>query len=148
MGGGRIRAHADDLRARVLEVLVLIAERAGLLRAAGRVVLRIEVEDDRLFPAIVAEANGFAAGVGEREVRCRVTRADARGTAEEVEKPHGWGRYLASPVGSRRRQAATGSGRRARGRVSVRDGVAYPADIRAAVTASSESPPTRPTYSA
>src|SRR2546427_19569 len=84
-----VGADADHLGAGVLEVLVLVAEGARFLRAARRVVLRIEVEDDRLLAAVVAEAHRAAAPVREREVGRRVADADARGAAtEQVEESH------------------------------------------------------------
>src|SRR5437899_9950733 len=84
-----VGAHADHLGAGVLEVLVLVAEGARFLRAARRVVLRIEVEDDRLLAAVVAEPHRATAPVREREVGRRVADADAGGAAtEQVEESH------------------------------------------------------------
>src|SRR2546422_5489262 len=84
-----VGADADHLGAGVLEVLVLVAEGARFLRAARRVVLRIEVEDDRLLAAVVAELHRAAAPVREREVGRRVADADAGGAAtEQVEESH------------------------------------------------------------
>src|SRR5206468_3306773 len=84
-----VGADADHLGASVLEVLVLVAEGACFLRAAGRVVLRVEVEDDRLPAAVVAQPHRAAARVREREVGRRVANADAGGAAaEQVEQSH------------------------------------------------------------
>src|SRR5436309_3119107 len=84
-----VGADADHLGAGVLEVLVLVAEGACFLRAAGRVVLRVEVEDDRLPAAVVAQPHRAAARVREREVGRRVANADAGGAAaEQVEQSH------------------------------------------------------------
>src|SRR3989441_11912732 len=67
----------------------LVAEGARFLRAARRVVLRIEVEDDRLLAAVVAEPHRAAAPVREREVGRRVADADAGGAAtEQIEESH------------------------------------------------------------
>src|SRR5207253_8801392 len=84
-----VGADADHLGARVLKVLVLVAEGARFLRAARRVVLRVEVEDDRLPAAVVAQPHGAVARVREREVGRRVPDADAGGAAaEQVEESH------------------------------------------------------------
>src|SRR5437899_3915697 len=84
-----VGADPDHLGAGVLKVRVLVAEGARFLRAARRVVLRVEVEDDRLPAAVVAQPNGAAARVREREVGRRVPDADAGGAAaEQVEQSH------------------------------------------------------------
>src|SRR5205823_685137 len=84
-----VGADADHLGAGVLEVLVLVAEGARFLRAARRVVLRIEVEDDRLLAAVVAEPHRATAPVREREVGRRVPDAHTGGAAaEQVEESH------------------------------------------------------------
>src|SRR5262249_51062923 len=66
-GGG----DAEQRRAELLERLPVVAEAAGFLRAAGRVVLRIEVQHDVL-PLEVRERDLRAAAVRERERGCRL----------------------------------------------------------------------------
>src|SRR5262249_54910972 len=83
----RVGADADHLGARVLEVLVLVPERARFLRAAGRVVLRIEVEDDGL-PTELAQPDRLPGPIGEREVRRPFADLDAATGREEVEQAH------------------------------------------------------------
>src|SRR5437016_13158433 len=84
-----VGADADHFGAGVLKVLVLVAEGARFLRAARRVVLRIEVEDDRLLAAVVAEPHRATAPVREREVGRRVADAHTGGAAaEQVEESH------------------------------------------------------------
>jgi hypothetical protein len=48
VGGDPVGGDAEHDRARLLELAPRIPDPAGLRRAAGRVVLGIEVEDDRL----------------------------------------------------------------------------------------------------
>ena len=55
MAGGPVRADPPDLGAFVPDLAVEIAELAGLGRAAGRVVLRIEV-DERPSVVLVGQA--------------------------------------------------------------------------------------------
>src|SRR5262249_2489362 len=52
----------------LLDLLPGVAEAAGLLGAAGRVVARVEVED-HVLPGVVRERHLFAALIAEREVR-------------------------------------------------------------------------------
>src|SRR5437763_15378653 len=80
-----IGAGADDLGAHLLERLVVVAEGARLLRAAGRGVIRVEVENDRLLAAIVTEPHATTIAIGKREVRRRVTRPDRRGSGEDAD---------------------------------------------------------------
>jgi len=63
-----VRTDADDLGPRLLEDEVAITERTRLSRAALGVVFRIEVQDNRAVAEQVAEANGAARPVGQREV--------------------------------------------------------------------------------
>src|SRR5207249_5102436 len=72
-----VRRDAEDDRAGLLDVLPPVAEAARLLRAPGRVVLRIEVEDDVL-PREVLERDGLAGGVTERELRGRLAFLNGR----------------------------------------------------------------------
>ena len=86
-----VGAHADHLGTGVLEVLVLIAEGARFLGAARRVVLRIEIEDDRLLAAVVAELDGLAGRIRKREVRRLLPGRDGGVPAarDRIEKSHG-----------------------------------------------------------
>jgi hypothetical protein len=81
----------SNVGAGILEVLVLIAEGARLLGAAGRVVLRIEIEDDGLLAAEVAELDRLAGRVRKREVRSLLTGRDGGVTAarDRIEESHG-----------------------------------------------------------
>src|SRR3989442_15584420 len=107
---GGVRAHADDLGTGVREILILIAERARLLGAAGRVVLRVEVEHDRLAPAKAAQANGLAAVIGKLEVWSGIARLNGAGGGEKVEKSHAAAPCQGRPAGSRGR-SPTGEAR-------------------------------------
>ena len=64
----RVGADADDLGAGLDEVLVGVAEGAGLDGAAGRVVLGIEEEHDVLLAGEVRERDLAAAQRGQAEV--------------------------------------------------------------------------------
>ena len=78
----RLRADAPDVRAALVDRLVGVAELAGLDRAAGRVVLRVEVED-RPAAALVGQAMDRAGsrlrarprGPGRRPSACSCARA-------------------------------------------------------------------------
>src|SRR5205823_938019 len=70
-----VGADAETLRARALELGPGVADPARLPRAAGRVVLGIEVEDDRL-AAQVGELDGPAGIALELEVRSRFAFLD------------------------------------------------------------------------
>jgi hypothetical protein len=48
VAGGTVPAHSDDGIARLLQLLVVVADGACLGRAAGGVVLRIGIEDEFL----------------------------------------------------------------------------------------------------
>src|SRR5262245_3058779 len=90
MGGAVVGAYADDFGAGVGEGLVAVAEGAGFLRAAGRVVLRVEVEDDVPLAAEIRQADALAGGVRQVELRGGVAHLDARFTGPEqaVEQSH------------------------------------------------------------
>jgi len=72
----RVGADAEDDRAFFLEVGKVIAEGAGFLGAAGRVVLRIKIEDDVLsvligegnFPAAARRSGKFRGGVADLQL--------------------------------------------------------------------------------
>src|SRR5262249_20115754 len=51
----RIAAHSDDNTARRRDLRVVVAEHARFLGAHPRIVLRIEVQDDRLLAAEIPE---------------------------------------------------------------------------------------------
>src|SRR4051794_17357089 len=68
--GLRVGADAEDDGACLAEARVLVADPARLLRAAGRVVARVEVEDDRA-AAKAGEPDEVAGVARELEVRCR-----------------------------------------------------------------------------
>ena len=68
---GAVRADAPDVGAALDDRLVRVAELAGLGRAAGRVVLRVEVED-RPAAALVGEPVDRAGLVGEGDLGRRV----------------------------------------------------------------------------
>jgi hypothetical protein len=61
-----VARHAEHDDAELLERRPVVAEAAGLLRAAGRVVLRVEVDDDVL-AGEVGERDLLAVLIGERE---------------------------------------------------------------------------------
>src|SRR5581483_9293665 len=69
------RADAEHDGAALPELAPGVADPARLLRATGCVVLRIEVEDDRL-PAQVREPNGLAGVRRDLEVGCRLAFLD------------------------------------------------------------------------
>ncbi len=73
----RVRADADHLSAGLAERLVAVAERARLGRAAGRVVLGVEEEDDLGLAPEVGQARRLPCRRGEREVRRGVAHAHA-----------------------------------------------------------------------
>ena len=75
MGGLRVGADAEDLRAGALELAPGIADPAGLGRAARGVVLGIEVEDDGLATE-VGQAHRGAAVALQLEVGRRLTFLD------------------------------------------------------------------------
>jgi hypothetical protein len=78
-----VRAHAEDDGAPLLELGVDVAERARLLRAAGRVVAGIEVEDDRPAAQFREPKGGAVVGL-ELEVRCGLAGLD-----QSVPQPNG-----------------------------------------------------------
>ena len=67
----RVARDAVDVDARLLELAPGVAEIAALLRAAGRVVAGVEVQD-QLASALVCEAEGAAAGRGKAEILDRL----------------------------------------------------------------------------
>ena len=71
----RIGRDADDLHAGGRVLGLAIADRAGLRRAARRVGLGVEVQDDRA-AAQGRQADGLAVLVGQLEVRCGCAWAD------------------------------------------------------------------------
>src|SRR3954449_7180883 len=83
--GDGVGADAEHLRARALELAPGVADAAGLARAAGRVVLGIEVEDDRL-AAQLGEPDGLAAVGLELEVRSRLAFFDHAGTLATLKR--------------------------------------------------------------
>ena len=75
MRGLVVRTHAEHDRAALLEDVVRVAEPGRLLRAPGRFVTGIEVEDD--WPAAeVGESHALAVMARELEVRCRTALLD------------------------------------------------------------------------
>ena len=68
LAGGALRADAPDLRTALADGVVGVAELARLDGAAGRVVLRIEVED-RPAAALVGQPMDRAALVAKGDVR-------------------------------------------------------------------------------
>mgnify|MGYP003694552981 CR=1 FL=1 len=90
-----VGADAEDLGARPLELALGVADPAGLPRAAGRVVLGIEVEDDRL-AAQVGELHGLAAVALELEVRCRLAFLDHAGILDAAKSGIGGASYAGS----------------------------------------------------
>src|SRR6478736_7639139 len=86
VGVDGVRADPDDLRAGLGEVLEAVAEGARFLRAAGRVVLRVEVHDDP--PALlVGEGDGRAMLVRKGEVGCRLAHGCAHGGCQRRPTP-------------------------------------------------------------
>ena len=73
-----IGADPEHDGAALAEVGVDVADPAGLRRAAGGVVLRIEVEDDRL-SAKLRELHALARIALQLEIRCRLALLDHRG---------------------------------------------------------------------
>src|ERR1700730_10077864 len=71
MGAFVIGRDPEYDRSRALKLAVRVANAAGLLRATRRVVLGVEVENDRL-AAEPGERDGFAAVAPELEVRSRL----------------------------------------------------------------------------
>ena len=67
----RVARDAVDVDAGAAELLVQVAKIATLRRAAGRVVLRVEVEDQAL-AALIREPERAAAGAGKTEVGYRL----------------------------------------------------------------------------
>ena len=67
----RVARDAVDVGARLLEVLEGVAEIGSLLRAAGRVVAGVEVQD-QLAAALARESEGAAAGSGKAEILDRL----------------------------------------------------------------------------
>jgi len=67
----RVSRDADDLAVGVPELAIGVAEIRPLLRAAGRVVLGVEVQN-QLVAALAGEAEGAAAGGGKAEVLDRL----------------------------------------------------------------------------
>jgi len=67
----RVARDAVDVDAGALEVLPGVAEVGALLRAAGSVVARVEVQD-QLVAAPVGESEGAAAGRGKAEILDRL----------------------------------------------------------------------------
>jgi hypothetical protein len=98
---------AEDDRARALEVRICVPNPAGLRRTARRVVLGIEVEDDR--PAAKIGKADALAGVGGRgEVGCRLALGD------HVRRVVGLcriARRQKQPAASERRPASSGDDR-------------------------------------
>ncbi len=58
--GPRVATDADHLSTRGLEILIAVAERAGLCRAPGGVVLRVEVDHHALLAPIIAQLDQLA----------------------------------------------------------------------------------------
>src|SRR5262249_9648427 len=115
----RIAADADHLDARVREVAELIAEGARLARAARRVVLRVEVDDQVLLPAEVGERDALPVLVVERELRRARAGAEARATSEQrFQESH---RMLLVPIFARLRLAARRASPGLLGRCEARD---------------------------
>ena len=73
---GAVVADADHLAARRGDLARVVAEAARLLGARRRVVLRVEVEDERLSAAEIREADALPVGGGSHEVRRAVTLVD------------------------------------------------------------------------
>jgi hypothetical protein len=71
MGLQRVARDAVDVGAGLLEVLEGVAEIGALLRAAGRVVAGVEVQD-QLAAALVGESECAAAGRGKAEILDRL----------------------------------------------------------------------------
>ena len=67
LAAGALRGDAPDVGAALVDGRVRVAELARLDRAAGGVVLRVEV-DDRPAPALVGQAMDGAGLVGEGDV--------------------------------------------------------------------------------
>src|SRR5699024_4933944 len=74
----RIAGHADDGRACVLEVRVQVAEILAFLRAAGRVVARVEVQYQQLTGEVRRVQRAVAAGGGGKR-RCVVVDVYSHG---------------------------------------------------------------------
>ena len=71
LAGGALRADAPDVRAALVDRLVPVAELARLGRAAGRVVLGVEVQDGPA-ASLIGEAVDGAEFVGKGDLGCRV----------------------------------------------------------------------------
>src|SRR5262249_16104420 len=67
VGLAAVGRDAEQDRARLLQILPQVAEAAGFLRSAGRVVLGIEVDED-ILALERREGDGIAVLVGKREV--------------------------------------------------------------------------------
>ena len=113
----RVGRHADEDRAGLGERLPRVAERARLLGAAGRLVLRVEVDDDGL-ALERGEVNGrpVLGGRGEvgRGLCRRGDRRSPRGTPGATMPPARPPRAMRPPRGPRKPRAR--SRRRRRGR--------------------------------
>ena len=97
----RVGADADDLGARVAKVVVRVAKRASLDRAAERFVLRIEKENDVLFAAKILEPD-FAAPQGGKS---KIRSASSHGKAHETfsSSARTWPRTVSNRCPSSRR---------------------------------------------
>src|SRR3954462_7215297 len=71
--GDPIGRHAVDLASGAPEVVMAVAERGALGGAAGRAVLRIEIEDE-LASEVLRESERRAAGRGKTEVGDRLSQ--------------------------------------------------------------------------
>jgi hypothetical protein len=68
-----VEAGSKDDRVESVELWQCVAEPARFCRSPGRVVLRIEVQDDVLFPSVVRKADGLTAVIRRREVGGRLS---------------------------------------------------------------------------
>src|SRR6185312_7609871 len=75
MRSARVLAYANDLGAGIGEVLVGVAEATGLRRAPGRVILGIEIEDDRLLSPIARQPDRASGPVRELKIRGALTQS-------------------------------------------------------------------------
>ena len=68
MGLQAVLADPEEYDPQAVQLRLVIAEPAGFLGAAGGVVLRVEIDDDR-FPGIVRQAMGFSVASRQGEGR-------------------------------------------------------------------------------
>jgi hypothetical protein len=76
VGVGAVVADADDLAAGRGDLAGVIAEAARLLGARRRVVLRVEVQDERLLAVEIRQADPLPVGGGPGELRRAIPLID------------------------------------------------------------------------